>query len=449
MLHHARCRKIGVALSLAAGVGAAPALGAISGPYAVDANTLQLWHLDEAASATSAANAVAGGLTMQGVLNGATLGNASFPGFGTSLDVSAGSDSLVSNDNPRVTMPPHRAVLAGAPVLSTMNGGADLVDDAIDDVDLTYADPTTGAFTFEAIVKFDADYDPLQPFRNVGPTPEFDNPGSYAMEILTGEGDVGTDGRPFQFRVVQVGITAAGDAASPKLEFHNIAFQTGNQLYGVIPTTGPHAINNTDWFHVAVAYNGVDFEAENLKFYWSRLDPSVTQANQLATVDATGAPAVTWMTDLFQTPHDFAIGGETRNNGTGFGEGENFYGQIDEVRISSVARGPDQFLFGPGAAEDADFDADGDVDGADFLRWQRGLGATGAAATVANGNANGDNVIDGADLAIWRTQFATAVGAAAAVPEPATAAILLLGLAALRRRRRSCEPFPASTTICV
>ena len=52
----------------------------------------------------------------------------------------------------------------------------------------------------------------------------------------------------------------------------------------------------------------------------------------------------------------------------------------------------------------ADFDADGDVDGGDFLRWQRNVGAIGAPA-VSQGNADGDSDVDGADLAIWRDHF--------------------------------------------
>lgn len=54
----------------------------------------------------------------------------------------------------------------------------------------------------------------------------------------------------------------------------------------------------------------------------------------------------------------------------------------------------------------ADFDADSDVDGADFLAWQRGLGSTGDAATRANGNADADADVDATDLAIWMQNFA-------------------------------------------
>jgi hypothetical protein len=87
------------------------------------------------------------------------------------------------------------------------------------------------------------------------------------------------------------------------------------------------------------------------------------------------------------------------------------------------------------AAADADFDNDSDVDGNDFLIWQRGLGIGNSNTT---GDANGNGVVDGADLAIWKSQFvqATASGAAAAVPEPAAAGLLAVGLAAVAARRR-------------
>jgi len=55
------------------------------------------------------------------------------------------------------------------------------------------------------------------------------------------------------------------------------------------------------------------------------------------------------------------------------------------------------------AADSADFDSDGDIDGADFLAWQRGFGT--ASANPADGDANNDNNVDGADLSIWETQY--------------------------------------------
>jgi hypothetical protein len=68
----------------------------------------------------------------------------------------------------------------------------------------------------------------------------------------------------------------------------------------------------------------------------------------------------------------------------------------------------------------ADFDSDGDTDGADFVTWQRNNG-TATGATLDTGDADGDGAVNGADLAIWKAGFgpAPALGAAAGVPEPA------------------------------
>jgi endonuclease I len=79
------------------------------------------------------------------------------------------------------------------------------------------------------------------------------------------------------------------------------------------------------------------------------------------------------------------------------------------------------------AAATGDFDADGDVDGQDFLAWQLGLGLENG-ATRGDGDANGDLAVDAADLEIWQAQFADA-SAANATPEPR--ALLMLPLAAL------------------
>jgi len=80
----------------------------------------------------------------------------------------------------------------------------------------------------------------------------------------------------------------------------------------------------------------------------------------------------------------------------------------------------------------ADFDGDGDTDGADFLAWQRGSGMLVGAATI-NGDADGDGDVDAEDLAIFSSTFASGnttqfLSAALAVPEPATLAQVFAGL---------------------
>ena len=93
-------------------------------------------------------------------------------------------------------------------------------------------------------------------------------------------------------------------------------------------------------------------------------------------------------------------------------------------------------------ADNADFDADLDVDGADFLTWQQNLGLA-TEATQAQGNANPtvDGDVDADDLAVWTAQFGTVppvTSAAAAVPEPAAAALSAFAiLSALAVRKRN------------
>lgn len=109
----------------------------------------------------------------------------------------------------------------------------------------------------------------------------------------------------------------------------------------------------------------------------------------------------------------------------------------------------------PPQALSADFDGDGDVDGGDFLTWQRGLGS---GTTKAQGDADGDSDVDADDLGILKGQLgSSAFGgpsvlvqgfvryvtpAAAAVPEPTSIVMVGAGLALLavvRRRQESSE----------
>ncbi|MCG8449872.1 MAG: hypothetical protein MI725_09875 [Pirellulales bacterium] len=70
----------------------------------------------------------------------------------------------------------------------------------------------------------------------------------------------------------------------------------------------------------------------------------------------------------------------------------------------------------------ADFNSDGFVSGTDFLIWMRGLGTLNAGKE--DGDADGDNDVDAADLAIWRDEYGAGpivVSATAAVAAAATA----------------------------
>lgn len=89
------------------------------------------------------------------------------------------------------------------------------------------------------------------------------------------------------------------------------------------------------------------------------------------------------------------------------------------------------------AIENADFNSDGEVDGADYLVWQRGLLA---GASLAEGDANGDMTVDNLDLAVWQQQYGTQpiVPSVASVPEPSSVMLMLI---ALGMRTRGAQRF--------
>jgi len=61
----------------------------------------------------------------------------------------------------------------------------------------------------------------------------------------------------------------------------------------------------------------------------------------------------------------------------------------------------------------ADFDTDGDVDGFDFLAWQRGFGTT-SGANKGDGDADNDEDVDSDDLTAWEGQFGQSTNATSA-----------------------------------
>lgn len=80
----------------------------------------------------------------------------------------------------------------------------------------------------------------------------------------------------------------------------------------------------------------------------------------------------------------------------------------------------------------ADFDNDGNVDGADLAQWEGDFGLNGMS------DADGDGDSDGADFLAWQQQFGSGIGAIAAsqaVPEPSAALLLLLGCLTVGRKK--------------
>jgi autotransporter-associated beta strand protein len=121
---------------------------------------------------------------------------------------------------------------------------------------------------------------------------------------------------------------------SPLLDFINVgAGGTTYEVVANIPTNGPNAIASNQWYHVAVTYSGVPNTPGNFNFYWTAMNPTNTSANLILSTNLTASLA-----ENHNQPA-FAIGNTGRND-----EG-NWLGEIDEVRISSVARGASGMMF--------------------------------------------------------------------------------------------------------
>lgn len=78
-----------------------------------------------------------------------------------------------------------------------------------------------------------------------------------------------------------------------------------------------------------------------------------------------------------------------------------FMGRIDDPTLLNNAVKPNATIVTPATG---DFDGDGDVDGRDFLAWQRGYGTTTGAAQ-SDGDSNADGDVDAGDLATWQDSY--------------------------------------------
>ena len=265
----------------------------IVGPYSVDANTLHLWHLNE--SDTPAIDSVPAGTNLMALDGSARLGASAFAGYGTAL-------------NTRGTNATGGGVTAGLSLRPLAAGS--LADDAY----ITYANPATGAFTVEAIVR--TDFDPAT-YTN-----------SASMFIVTAENDYTTN-RPWQFRLRPPGEPAG--STSFRLTF----FESNPDTYleGLVPTSGADALAQGSWYHVAATFTGASLGGQ-VKLYWTRMDPSRTAANEIL------SGTMPNLNPLAATTCDFAIGQVGRG-----ASAQNFVGLIDEVRLSKVARSPAELMF--------------------------------------------------------------------------------------------------------
>ncbi|HTL73683.1 MAG TPA: BNR-4 repeat-containing protein [bacterium] len=274
--------------------------GAAILPYTADTATLHLWHFDEAA--IPCVDSVAGGTNLNYLINGATPGSASYSNSPANFTNSLNFGTLAT---------------AGAVIFPTGSGNVGAA------IPFAYAG-ADGAFTYEAVVQ--VGFNPTNFVR------------SQPCQLINCDAN-GTGTRVFQFRLNPVGfVGGGGDTNFARLEFINGTTTIANVS---IPTNGPDAIVSNNWYHVAVTYNGVANTTSNLLFYWTQLNAARTNANCIYGANmAADLPGVSAATTIF------SIGNSARNPGGGTGAATaNFLGKIDEVRLSSVARGANEFVF--------------------------------------------------------------------------------------------------------
>ena len=217
-------------------------------------------------------------------------------------------------------------------------------------------------------------------------------------------------------RIVNVGTTVLGDAPLNRNFFLG---QDGANIDARLRTTttgdngsapqqqtdssGPAVTNPSELIHVMFtrdAFGNSFIYIDGIK----RSDSSVTQGGDLTNWDP--SYVLTLANELvYSNPAERDFLGEYHL--------VSFYD-----RALSSAEVMQNFGAGPTLASglDGDFDTDGDVDGADFLAWQRGESPNGATS---------------GDLALWQNNFGsvTSLAATETVPEPNS--LLLLGIAVL------------------
>jgi hypothetical protein len=221
-------------------------------------------------------------------------------------------------------------------------------------------------------------------------------------------------------------------------------FSHNNLVLTINPATGEAAIQNeSPFFDVSIdAYTIASADGALLagNGAWNSL-----QDQGLAGWDQADNASAFRLTEFKSIGATFLTGNETVLD---LGAPVNIAGgplELDhftfEFKLSTgtIMEGIVQFGEIPGAGLLGDYDEDADVDGADFLLWQRTLSATVSEGSGADGNSNG--VIDAEDLAIWETHFGETAAAAVlsshatSVPEPGSLSMAFFGAVSIAAHR--------------
>ncbi len=265
---------------------------AVSGPYAADANTVHLFHLDEASGSSAANSGTSTGslLAFNGTAGPSNntnaqpsqsglLGATGSTGFGKCATFQSAAHGLGLDANNSGGFQPGNSTTTHPP----------------DGITHSSLAAVNGAFTLEALVNIPA------------------LTGANREIICT---DSSLNSRGFQFRINTTG----------QLEFNFISTNVSSTTFA-IPTTGNNGFAANEWFHVALSFDGT-----TSRFYWTRINSSNSAANLIGTSTAETTSA--------SVNGPLVIGNEGRGASS-----EGLLGLIDEVRISNIARSATGFIF--------------------------------------------------------------------------------------------------------
>jgi hypothetical protein len=141
---------------------------------------------------------------------------------------------------------------------------------------------------------------------------------------------------------IRMNVSAEGEV---RIQFYNSALNLGGNVNvnPGVPTHGPHAFEVGKYYHVAWTYDGNAGVPGNVRFYWTALDSGAVEAQPLPLLGPAGFtvdnPVGEDQNFDFQSNTWLVIGGNL--GGTDL----QFPGLIDNVRISRIARQPNDFIF--------------------------------------------------------------------------------------------------------
>lgn len=263
-----------------------------------------------------------------------------------------------------------------------------------------------------------------------------DAPASYEMRPVPGGGSNVFDPARHPIGAYRLGVNLDGE-----LTPRNSANATGDDTFGVDDEDGVAfgALNAGSPWAITVTANTFsgylqawadwnrdgDFLDIGERIVTDKL--LVQGANPLNGAHQVNVPIGVAAGDVFvrfrvgEFSHD-PVTGLPRVTNTPFGRA--LTGEVEDYLVT-LAASPAAVVTGM----PADFDQDNDVDGADFLTWQRNLGMT-SGAGQSHGSTNGDGDVDGADLNAWGLQFGQTAASSGSSSGSSVPAATTLGVGA-------------------